>query len=201
MELTVPNLKPRSIDVNLICGLAAQLVQTNPAAKDVLITYEMLVAQRQSYVTPHVWYTAACGMLKVKPNIYIATFCKTIMYPNEGNPTTIMDLSTTYLGVRGALAVIVTLPLLGTAITELNVSRCMLDSTLMVLLAHSITAASLPDLIALDVSQNPCSSLGGEALAELAVRHQGIKTINIDGLEIVGPVARRISALVASRCG
>jgi hypothetical protein len=111
-----------------------------------------------------------------------------------------LDLTNAYLGVRGLLAVISALPLLP-HLRSIRLRNCGLDSTLIVLLAHA--AGKLTKLEVLDVSHNPCSSIGAEAIAELCRAVPTLVKVDVDGIEMVHPIfdriARRVALNVAQR--
>jgi hypothetical protein len=105
-------------------------------------------------------------------------------------PGTELDLKGTYLGLRGTLAVLSTIPLLP-HLASIRMQRADLDSTLMALLCHA--CRGLPSLEFLDVSDNgAASSIGAEAVADLVARVPSLIEVRIDGVETIGPVFRRI---------
>lgn len=185
--------------VAAICGLASALMITHGnQARDVLVAYHVL--RRFLHGAPSQCYVNVCAALETRP-------CKEMLVCCEANDVLVLgepvgeataraaaelDLSRAYMGVRGALCVVATVPLL------LGLQRLVwryghLDSNLTVLLAHGCTASHLPLLRRIDVSFNPIGSVGAAALLELVVSHNGgIVSIEIEGVEMVGALHRRL---------
>lgn len=111
-----------------------------------------------------------------------------------------LDLTPCYLGIRGVLAVLVTLPTLH-ALETLIWRQSLLDSNAVVLLAQVATAARMPALRRIDVSHNPFGSVGAQSLVELAaVRNPNLVGVGVDGVEMLAGLHRRLAdVLVRNR--
>jgi hypothetical protein len=72
-----------------------------------------------------------------------------------------------------------------------------LDSSALSILCRGLSA--LPHLTSLDVAQNPIGSLGVMGLVRLARQCPSLKSINIDGVEVVPAVHRKLGRILASR--
>jgi hypothetical protein len=165
--------------------------------KDVLLVYQMLRTTLQGagfHDLPLAHYTTACVTLNTKPN-------KKLVAVLDGGASSgyhMLDLSTEYFGVRGFLAFIVTIPRLPKTITNINLQTLRLDSTLVVLLAHTLKEVGAANSIeSLDLSHNTFGSLGAQALVEMAEHCANIIQLKVDGVEMVAPVHRKLAAVVS----
>ena len=111
-----------------------------------------------------------------------------------------LDLSQQYLGSRGLLAFIVTIPQL-TFLQSLSVSRTMLDSVFVVVLCRALRHKFTPHLQSLDISYNPAiGSVGAAAALELIKTHNtNICILRTDGIEMVPTIRRQIDECLKNR--
>ncbi|CUE71703.1 Hypothetical protein, putative [Bodo saltans] len=101
-----------------------------------------------------------------------------------------------YVSKLHLLALAVTLPL-RTWTTSIVMGAQRLDSSELQLLFPAL--GSLAMLSTFDISQNPIGSVGVMILVRLAQRCRLLKQVNIDGVEVVPSVRRKLEMILASR--
>lgn len=125
-------------------------------------------------------YTEACQFLGIQhlPSLDVITSSEPLL-----------QLHNCYFSRLHFLALTIALPL-RTWTEGIVFGQQRLDSSMLLLLLPSISC--LPRLANIDVSHNPIGSLGVTVLVRLARQCPALKVVNIDGIEVVPSVRKRL---------
>ena len=135
----------------------------------------------------HAMYANACQHLGIEQGLLAGPLCS-----NEP----VLCLSRCYISKLHVLALAVTLPL-RIWTTSIVVGAQRIESTGLQILLASI--ACLPLLSSVDISCNPIGSVGIMALVRLALQCPSLRSVNIDGIEVIPSVRRKLEVVLASR--
>jgi hypothetical protein len=154
----------------------------------------LMVAQSQFASASHC-YLSVCETLSVRPNATVMRSCATADSASGDSAAELsIQLGAAYLGVKGTIAFIVTLPHLAHVLSELDLCNGHVDSSLCSMLCHSLLKATR--LRTLRLSRNPLGSIGADCVARLASWRPSLRTVEMEQVAMTAAVRRRIEAAV-----
>ena len=131
---------------------------------------------------PVEYYQKQCKELKIRNKQKI----EELLFVKQ----TSLDLSKSFVGRVGILPIFGVLSLLNN-LKEINLSHSQLESPIITILAKILSRH--PSLESVDVSYNPFSSLGVQALLEAAVFNSNLSVITLTGVDAVSSLVRRLN--------
>ena len=138
-------------------------------------------------------YRFQCEALSVRPNKHV---CEML---DDADGLCVLDLSQNPVGQLGVLPVFAVLPLLS-KLEVLGLSGCQLESPHVAILARYVAEHPSPALRALDLSDNPFSALGLQAMLEALRVNRRVTSVDVTGVHVVPSLRKRVEAQLAFNC-